>query len=72
MTLRSEYTDMIMSCPFTGKMINTTLINPNMYPHWISKGFGYMFVDEDRKSELELDMDYMDEEDFLPKKPTKK
>lgn len=64
MRLKSEYVEKIMSCPFTGKMINTTLLNPNMYHHWISKGYGYMF-------EAEPDLEAIDESVFFSKKSIK-
>jgi len=63
MILKEQYVGLDMSCPFTGKIINTMFLNPNMYPHWIKRGFGYMFEEEatpeqlhdDYKSEIELD-----------------
>jgi hypothetical protein len=47
--LKKEYLDLNMTCPFTGKFINTTLLDPDMYPFWINKGFGYMFEEETKK-----------------------
>ena len=49
MMLKKEYLDLNMTCPFTGKFINTTLLDPDMYPFWINKGFGYMFEEETKK-----------------------
>lgn len=46
MKLKQEYLDLTMTCPFTGKMINTTLLDPALYPFWINAGFDHMFEEE--------------------------
>ena len=48
--LKTEFVDTYMSCPFTGKIINLTFLEEEMYIHYYYKGHSNLFeVVEDGK-----------------------
>lgn len=63
MRFKPEYTDILIKCPFTGKMVNTFFVDPALYPYYFNKGLGYMFTDdieiEDKK---DIDDDILGDE----------
>lgn len=34
MRIKEEFLNINISCPFTGKMVNTTLLDPVLYKHY--------------------------------------
>jgi hypothetical protein len=46
MKLKQQYLDINIMCPFTNKIVNTTFIDPKLYPFYIKKGLGDMFEEE--------------------------
>lgn len=51
--LKSEYVDVMISCPFTGKIINLTFLDEEMYKYYFDKGHKYLFetIEEKEKKE---------------------
>lgn len=56
MRFKPEYTDILIKCPFTNKMVNTFFVDPALYPYYFNKGFGYMFMDSVEKEKTEDDI----------------
>lgn len=50
--LKKEYVDTYMSCPFTGKVINLTFLEREMYIHYYYKGYKNLFIVEGEKTDL--------------------
>ena len=46
MTIKQEYLDILIKCPFTGKMIPTTFMEPEMYIHYFNKGYAHIFMED--------------------------
>jgi len=62
MKLKQEFIDILITCPFTGKVINTLFIETELYPHYFNCGLEHFFEKEikpisDCKTEIELDLD---------------
>jgi hypothetical protein len=49
--LKPEFIDVFMSCPFTGKIINLTFLEKELYLHYYYKGHTHLFdvIDEKEK-----------------------
>lgn len=48
--IKPQFIDVMMSCPFTGKIINLTFLDKNLYVHYYNKGHEYLF-EVDKKDE---------------------
>ena len=68
MKIKPEHLDTFVSCPFTGKMVNTTFIDPIMYPYYYNTAYKHLFEEEtikDYKSEIEIEPDLFDNDDTI-------
>ena len=48
--LKKEYVDTWMTCPFTGKVINLTFLEQEMYKWYYQKGYSYLFEEIEEKT----------------------
>lgn len=48
--LKPEYTDVIVSCPFTGLNTHLKFLDPAMYIHWYNKGLTHLFEVIEKKN----------------------
>jgi len=67
MKIKPEHLDTFISCPFTGKMVNTTFIDPEMYPYYYNTSYKHLFQEEIDyyKSEIEIEPDLFDDDDTV-------
>lgn len=60
MKIKSNYLDTFISCPATGKIINTTFLDKDLYTYYYNNGYDYIFdrnTNADYKSEIESYVD---------------
>ena len=48
LTLKKEFVDTYMTCPFTGRIVCLTFLEQEMYIHYYNKGHQYLFIDADK------------------------
>lgn len=66
MKIKEELLDLLITCPFTGKLIHTLMLDPQLYKHYFNMGYDWLFdtnTNADNKAEIELDAPDYSEED---------
>lgn len=55
MRIKSEHLDTFISCPATGKIINTLFLDKELYQYYYNNGYEYLFIlNSDNKAEIEI------------------
>jgi hypothetical protein len=56
MKIKQDLLDILITCPFTGKLIHTIMLDPELYIHYFNCGYHWLFDNNtDNKAEIELD-----------------